>query len=50
MTPEGTTVPLAAAVAGASVVSLAAVAFLLRPMLANRHETVPAVANMGEID
>lgn len=50
MTPEGTVVPLASAVAGAAVVSLATVAFLLRPMLANRHRTVPAVANASEID
>jgi hypothetical protein len=50
MTPEGTAVPLAAAVAGASVVSLATVAFLLRPMLAKRHHPVRAVAKTGEID
>lgn len=50
LTPEGTTVPLAAAVAGASVASLATVAFLLRPLLANRHRMVSAVANTGEID
>ncbi len=38
--PEGTAVPLAAAVAGASVVSLGTVAFLLRPMLPSTRRTV----------
>jgi len=50
MTPVGTAVPLAAAVAGASVVSLATVAFLLRTMLPTTHRMVPAVAKIGEID
>jgi DHA1 family bicyclomycin/chloramphenicol resistance-like MFS transporter len=48
--PDDTVVPMAAAIAGASLVSTLAVAFLIRPMLASHPRLEPPVAKGAEID
>ncbi len=48
--PDGTVVPMAAAIAGASLVSTLAVAFLLRPMLARRARSARGIAKDTDFD
>ncbi len=48
--PDEPVVPMAAAIAGASVISTLAVAFRIRPLLASRPQLGAVVAKGVEID